>query len=37
LKFQAPFELMVMFSTNLDPSDPADEALLRRIQTRAFD
>lgn len=34
LKFQAPFELMVVFSTNLDPQDLADEAFLRRIQTK---
>ncbi|MCS7041792.1 MAG: AAA family ATPase [Bryobacteraceae bacterium] len=34
LKFQIPFELMVVFSTNLDPSDLADEAFLRRIQNK---
>lgn len=34
LKFQVPFELMVVFSTNLDPKDLADEAFLRRIQTK---
>lgn len=36
LKFQAPFELMVVFSTNLDPKDLADEAFLRRIQTKVY-
>lgn len=36
LKFQAPFELMVVFSTNLDPQDLADEAFLRRIQTKVY-
>jgi Mg-chelatase subunit ChlI len=34
VKFQIPFELMVVFSTNLDPSDLADEAFLRRIQNK---
>src|SRR3954454_12755767 len=34
MKFQVPFELMVVFSTNLDPHDLADEAFLRRIQTK---
>src|SRR6476646_10729189 len=29
MKFQVPFELMVVFSTNLDPHDLADEAFLR--------
>jgi predicted ATPase with chaperone activity len=36
MKFQVPFELMVVFSTNLDPHDLADEAFLRRIQTKVF-
>jgi hypothetical protein len=36
LKFQVPFELMVVFSTNLDPRDLADEAFLRRIQTKVL-
>jgi len=36
MKFQVPFELMVVFSTNLDPSDLADEAFLRRIQTKVL-
>ena len=34
MKFQIPFEMMVVFSTNLDPRDLADEAFLRRIQTK---
>ena len=36
MKFQAPFELMVVFSTNLNPHDLADEAFLRRIQTKVL-
>jgi predicted ATPase with chaperone activity len=30
-KIQVPFELLIIFSTNLDPNDLADEAFLRRI------
>jgi predicted ATPase with chaperone activity len=36
MKFQVPFELMVVFSTNLNPSELADEAFLRRIQTKVL-
>jgi predicted ATPase with chaperone activity len=36
MKFQVPFELMVVFSTNLNPNDLADEAFLRRIQTKVL-
>jgi len=36
VKFQIPFELMVVFSTNLEPSDLADEAFLRRIHNKIF-
>ncbi len=36
MKFQAPFELMVVFSTNLNPHELADEAFLRRIQTKVL-
>src|SRR2546425_89924 len=36
VKFQIPFEVMVVFSTNLDPQDLADEAFLRRIQNKIF-
>jgi predicted ATPase with chaperone activity len=32
--FQIPFEMIVVFSTNLDPNDLADEAFLRRIQNK---
>jgi predicted ATPase with chaperone activity len=34
VKFQIPFEVMVVFSTNLDPQDLADEAFLRRIHNK---
>jgi len=33
-KVEIPFELCVVFATNLDPSTLADEAFLRRIQTK---
>jgi len=36
MKFKTPFELMVVFSTNLNPHDLADEAFLRRIQTKVL-
>jgi hypothetical protein len=36
VKFQIPFELMVVFSTNLDPGDLADEAFLRRIHNKIY-
>jgi predicted ATPase with chaperone activity len=36
MKFQMPFELMLVFSTNVDPSDLVDEAFLRRVQTKVF-
>jgi hypothetical protein len=36
VKFQIPFELMVVFSTNLEPSELADEAFLRRIRNKIF-
>jgi len=36
VKFQVPFELMVVFATNLDPSELADEAFLRRIRNKVF-
>lgn len=31
-KMQIPFDQLIMFSTNLDPKDLGDEALLRRIK-----
>ncbi|MCP5116360.1 MAG: hypothetical protein GY953_36485 [bacterium] len=36
VKFQIPFEMMVVFSTNLDPNDLADEAFLRRIHNKIY-
>ena len=36
MKFQVPFELMVVFSTNMNPHELADEAFLRRIQTKVL-
>ncbi len=33
-KIEIPFDLFVIFSTNLDPAKLADEAFLRRIQTK---
>jgi hypothetical protein len=36
LKFQIPFELTVVFATNLKPNDLADEAFLRRIPNKLF-
>ncbi|OGP69495.1 MAG: hypothetical protein A2169_10345 [Deltaproteobacteria bacterium RBG_13_47_9] len=33
-KIEIPFDLFVIFSTNLDPASLADEAFLRRIQTK---
>lgn len=31
-KFEIPFEVLIVFSTNLEPSDLVDEAFLRRIR-----
>jgi len=31
-KLEVPFELLLIFSTNLDPHQLADEAFLRRIK-----
>jgi len=36
LTFQIPFELLLAFSTNLDPADLADEAFLRRIPNKLY-
>jgi hypothetical protein len=33
-KFEAPFDVLVVFSTNLDPRSLADEAFLRRIPNK---
>ena len=35
-KFKVPFELLLVFSTNLDPNDLVDEAFLRRIRTKVL-
>lgn len=32
MKFSIPFDMLVIFSTNLEPKDLVDEAFLRRIQ-----
>ena len=34
IKFEIPFDLIVAFSTNLNPASLADEAFMRRIQTK---
>jgi MoxR-like ATPase len=36
LKFQVPFELAVVFATNIDPNELADEAFMRRIPNKIF-
>ena len=36
MKFEIPFELLVVFSTNLDPSELADECFLRRIPNKIY-
>jgi len=36
VKFQIPFEVLVVFSTNLDPKELADEAFLRRLQNKVL-
>jgi hypothetical protein len=36
VKFQIPFDMMVVFATNLDPVSLADEAFLRRIQNKVL-
>ena len=35
-KLCVPFEVMVVFATNLDPSELADEAFLRRIHNKIY-
>ena len=35
-KFELPFEALVVFATNLKPSELVDEAFLRRIQYKVF-
>ncbi len=36
LKFQIPFEVMVVFATNLNPHELADDAFLRRIHSKVY-
>jgi hypothetical protein len=36
IKFEIPFEMIVVFATNLHPSALADEAFLRRIQNKIY-
>lgn len=33
-KIEVPFEMLVVFATNMDPSDLVDQAFLRRMQTK---
>ena len=35
-KLSVPFEVMVVFATNLDPGELADEAFLRRIHNKIY-
>jgi hypothetical protein len=36
VKFQVPFEVLVVFATNLEPTQLADEAFLRRLQNKVL-
>ena len=36
-KFQVPFDVLIVFATNLDPASLADEAFLRRIPYKIRD
>jgi len=36
IKFETPFEMLVVFSTNLDPKDLVDECFLRRIPNKIY-
>ena len=36
-KFQVPFDVLIVFATNLDPASLADEAFLRRIPYKIHD
>ena len=36
VKFQVPFEMLVVFATNLHPSQLADDAFLRRIRNKVY-
>jgi hypothetical protein len=35
-KFQVPFEVLVVFATNIDPNELAEEAFLRRIKNKVY-
>ena len=35
-KFQVPFEMLVVFATNIDPKELAEEAFLRRIKNKVY-
>lgn len=36
VQFSTPFDLLVVFSTNLDPQELGDDAFFRRIQNKVF-
>lgn len=36
VQVEVPFEMLVVFSTNLDPAELADEAFLRRIHNKVY-
>jgi hypothetical protein len=36
VKFQIPFEMLVVFSTNIEPRELAEEAFLRRIKNKVY-
>jgi len=36
MKFQTPVEMLVVFSSNLEPSELADEAFLRRMRNKIY-
>ena len=36
MQFSTPFDLLVVFSTNLDPQELGDDAFFRRIQNKVF-
>jgi hypothetical protein len=36
MKFQIPFEMLIVFSSNLEPSELADEAFLRRMRNKIY-
>jgi hypothetical protein len=36
VKFQIPFEMLVVFSTNIEPRELAEEAFLRRLKNKVY-